>query len=98
MCAPEEENGDKSEAMASSSTKGGGAWPEETTKSSSSSSFWSLFDGVVLIYKRWTYSYMNTVLAKGNRQTLHDGTHLEQEDLFGVPPSMESKLLADRFL
>ena len=97
MCAPEEENGDKSEAMASSSTKGGGAWPEETTKSSSSS-FWSLFDGVVLIYKRWTYSYMNTVLAKGNRQTLHDGTHLEQEDLFGVPPSMESKLLADRFL
>ena len=41
---------------------------------------------------------MNTVLAKGNRQTLHDGTHLEQEDLFGVPPSMESKLLADRFL
>ena len=97
MCAPEEENGDKSDAMASSSTKGGGAWPEETTKSSSSS-FWSLFDGVVLIYKRWTYSYMNTVLAKGNRQTLHDGTHLEQEDLFGVPPSMESKLLADRFL
>lgn len=63
-------------------------WPEEKDDHTS----W-----LALSFKRWTYSYMNRVLDKGARQTLEDGTHLCPDDLYGVPSTIESEHLVERF-
>jgi hypothetical protein len=65
------------------------AWPEiRNQKQSKLRQVWSI----------WTYSYMNTTLQRGRMQMKRDGvTHLTQEDLFMVPPEMESKHLSSQF-
>lgn len=55
------------------------------------------FSWLYQIYNVWTYSYMNLVLTKGKNQTLKDGTHLMQDDLYRVPDSMRSNLLSEKF-
>jgi hypothetical protein len=54
------------------------------------------------VYQRWTYSYMNRILDKGAKQQIlaanGDGTsYLSQDDLYFVPPAMESNNLAKLF-
>jgi hypothetical protein len=61
-------------------------WPEEWTESSSYACLFREF-------QKWTYSYMNPLLRKGSKQTLEDGTHLKEDDLFAVPRSMKSEYL-----
>ena len=51
-------------------------------------------------YQRFTYSYMNRVLSIGAKQEVkneNDGTYLTQDDLYFVPPSMESHHLVSLF-
>ena len=48
-------------------------------------------------WQRLTYSYMNPVLRKGCQQTLDDGTHLSEHDLFRVPTTLESSFLEQKF-
>jgi hypothetical protein len=64
-------------------------WPEEANDTTP----W-----YILMYRRWTFSYMNQILDQGSRQKRPDGTHLAMEDLYPVPPSMKSKLLTRQFL
>ena len=65
-------------------------WPEERGENKQ-------FLNLNLEYKKWTYSYMNPILQKGNRQTSENGTKLHHDDLYRVPRSMESKLLVKKF-
>jgi hypothetical protein len=63
-------------------------WPEDSV------------DGISWLYKiydRWTYAYMSAVLTKGKNQTLKDGTHLTQDDLYRVPEAMRSTVLSEKF-
>lgn len=62
-------------------------WPEELPNQSFISKCWT----------RWTYSFMNPLLTKGSRQTLDNGTHLSQKDLFRVPHSLRSAFLEQKF-
>lgn len=51
-------------------------------------------------YQRFTYSYMNRVLRIGAKQEVknnNNGTYLSQDDLYFVPPSMESQHLIKLF-
>jgi hypothetical protein len=64
------------------------SWPEEPDPTK----FW-----IYQVYERWTYSYMSPLLKKGAKQTLDDGTHLSSEDLHGIPESMQSSNLSQRF-
>ena len=68
--------------------EGDRAWPEEQNGYTSR---------LRLFFRRWTYSYMSRVLDKGSRQMLPDGTHLSEDDLYLVPPAMESKFLSSEF-
>jgi hypothetical protein len=61
-------------------------WPEEWTEGSSCAYLFREF-------QKWTYSYMNPLLRKGGKQTLDDGTHLTEDDMFDVPRSMKSEYL-----
>jgi len=65
-------------------------WPEEERRPGQSLlSLW---------YQRFTYSYMNRILSIGGKQIMNeDGTYLSQDDLYFVPPSMESHHLAKLF-
>jgi len=63
-------------------------WPEERNPNTSY---------LKLLYKKWTYSYMSPIISKGSRQTLEDGSHLSESDLFPVPRTMESKYLSKKF-
>ena len=66
-------------------------WPEERGDKKQ-------FLNLNLEYKKWTYSYMNPILQKGNKQTSeNDGTKLQHDDLYRVPRSMESKFLVKKF-
>jgi hypothetical protein len=55
-------------------------WPEEWIEGSSYACLFREF-------QKWTYSYMNPgpLLRKGSKQTLEDGTHMKENDLFAVP-------------
>jgi hypothetical protein len=64
------------------------AWPDDSN---------SQFSRLRRAYQRWTYAYMSHVLDAGAKQTLDDGTHLTKNDLFAVPPSMESETLSALF-
>ena len=51
-------------------------------------------------YQRFTYSYMNRVLSIGAKQEVkseNNGTYLTQDDLYFIPPSMESHHLVSLF-
>ena len=65
-------------------------WPEQALTAVPSCSWLST------IYERWSYSYMNVILAKGQRQ-FKDGEHLEQKDLYAVPPDMDAGYLVQEF-
>jgi hypothetical protein len=65
-------------------------WPEETVDTAYG--FW-----LYQIYNRWTFAYMGAVLTKGKNQTLKDGTHLTQDDLYRVPAAMRSNVLSEKF-
>ena len=62
-------------------------WPEEATNLSIIAKCW----------QRWSYSFMNPLLSKGSKQTLDDGTHLCEEDLYRVPDSLRSSFLEQKF-
>lgn len=62
-------------------------WPEEATDLSIVAKCW----------QRWSYSFMNPLLSKGSKQTLDDGTHLSEEDLYRVPDSLKSSFLVEKF-
>jgi hypothetical protein len=62
-------------------------WPEEWTEGSS-------YACLLREFQKWSYSYMNPLLRKGSKQTLEDGTHIKEDDLFAVPRSMKSEYLA----
>ena len=64
------------------------AWPEEARTAP---------NALVLCYRWWTFSYMGRVLRKGARQRRADGAHLTPEDLYRVPPAMETAYLDERF-
>ena len=67
-------------------------WPED--HSSPGQSF------LCARYQRFTYSYMNRVLSIGAKQEVkseNDGTYLTQDDLYFIPPSMESHHLVSLF-
>ena len=85
-------------------------WPEERGESK------AICFNPTLEYKKWTYSYMNSLLQKGStrqkqqsqsRQPPYNDTDtesdsdsitkLQHDDLYRVPTSMESKLLAQQF-
>ena len=86
MCKEKE----RSEAASSSQTVNDSEamWPEDPNDNI------SLF---CQIFQRFTYSYMDSLLRKGSRQTLDDGTHLSQDDLFPVPRTMKSRYLSGKF-
>lgn len=63
-------------------------WPEDPVHG---------FSCLYQFYNQWTYSYMGLVLTKGKNQTLKDGTHLTQDDLYRVPDAMRSNLLSEKF-
>jgi hypothetical protein len=63
-------------------------WPEDPVHG---------FSWLYQFYAQWTYSYMGLVLTKGKNQTLKDGTHLSQDDLYRVPDAMRSNLLSEKF-
>ena len=65
----------------------GQPWPEEAANLSIVSKCW----------QRWSYSFMKPLLDKGSRQTLDDGTHLSEDDLFRVPDSLKSSFLEQKF-
>ena len=84
-------------------------WPEERRGES------KLCFNPTLEYKKWTYSYMNSLLQKGSTRQKQQSqsrqqpdndtndkesdsiTKLHHDDLYRVPTSMESKLLAQKF-
>lgn len=66
----------------------GAEWPEEKNDHTS----WP-----TLIWRRWTYCYMNRVLDKGSKQMLADGTHLSEKDLYKAPHTMEAAYLLSKF-
>jgi hypothetical protein len=65
-------------------------WPEESKEGNS-------YDCLFREFQKWTYSYMDPLLRKGSKQTLEDGTHLTEGDLFAVPRSMKSEYLVVLF-
>jgi len=69
-------------------------WPEE--QSSHTRAGWNL-GAAAAWWTRLTYSYMNPLLHKGSQQTLEDGTHLSEDDLFRVPTTFESSFLEAKF-
>lgn len=48
------------------------------------------------VYSAWTYSYMNPILRKGQRQ-FKDGDHLQMNDLYSVPEELTGEFLLSLF-
>lgn len=70
------------------------AWPEDSNGTTSL---------VHLLYRRWTYSYMNRILDKGRKQMLKQkngdaaGVLLTQNDLYLVSETMKAQVLSEKF-
>ena len=78
-------------------------WPEEARLASSSSSLLLSLSWWRQVYNRWTYSYMNEILAKGSEQAKRNNNKngprvlLSAEDLYPVPATMTAQHLSREF-
>ena len=89
MCSKQDEKSKFGPLVASDKeeTQNQMGWPEEDSRASF----------LVLIWRRLTFSYMGLILKKGAKQTLDNGTHLRQNDLYSIPKKVRSATLHSKF-